>query len=409
MAMCLCSHKELSHAHIADIRLAASQMTGAKRRHFLADITLKYCQGSARQAETVFGWSRNTVTTGLGEHRTGILCLGAQSAASGAIRWETREPEAATVLRQLAESHSQQDPTFRTTLTYTRLTAKTALKALRSKGFSEEHLPSPGSMSMILNRLGYRLRPVVKAKPLKKIPETNAIFENLQHKDQQAKDSDTVKRLSMDCKATVKLGQFSRGGKTRGNTKANDHDFGSTGKYIPCGILDEDRDHLTLSFGNSYKTSDFIVDILETWWADLPRQEQQATKQLQLKVDNGPESSGVRTQFLFRMVEFSRDIGLPIQLLYYPPYHSKYNPIERCWGALELHWNGTQLTDAETMLGWAGSMTWKGLHPVVKVISNTYEKGIALSKAAMRSVEKHLQRNPLLPKWDILIHPQLTS
>ena len=65
------------------------------------------------------------------------------------------------------------------------------------------------------------------------------------------------------------------------------------------------------------------------------------TKSIQIKMDNGPESSGRRTQFLHRMVQFVDAIGKPVQLLYYPPYHSKYNPIERCWGILELHWNGS--------------------------------------------------------------------
>jgi hypothetical protein len=73
-------------------------------------------------------------------------------------------------------------------------------------------------------------------------------------------------------------------------------------------------------------------------------------------------------QWLKRMVEFSDQIGKPIQLLYYPPYPSKYNPIKRCWGILEQHWNGTQLKDVETMLKWAQSMTWKGIHPIVKLI-----------------------------------------
>src|SRR2546423_14298741 len=126
---------------------------------------------------------------------------------------------------------------------------------------------------------------------------------------------------------------------------------------------------------------------------------------LQIKMDNGPESSGRRTQFLRRMVAFCDGIGKPIQLLYYPPYHSKYNPIERCWGILELHWNGTQLIDVQTMLAWAQSMTWKGIHPLVELSRTLYQKGVSLNKAAMRLVEARLERNPLLPKWDILIRP----
>jgi putative transposase len=85
--------------------------------------------------------------------------------------------------------------------------------------------------------------------------------------------------------------------------------------------------------------------------------------------------------------------------------HSKYNPIERCWGILEKHWNGAKLTDALTMLLWARSMTWKGLNPVVKLNLKAYKKGISLTKKAMRTVERRLERNPLLPKWDILIRP----
>jgi hypothetical protein len=172
-------------------------------------------------------------------------------------------------------------------------------------------------------------------------------------------------------------------------------------------LLSESKGSLQLhiSFGSSYKTSDFIVDTLEVWWSGLSPQQKQKTKLLQLKVDNGPESSGIRTQFLKRMVEFSDQIGKPIQLLYYPPYHSKYNPIERCWGILEQHWNGTQLKNVETMLQWAQSMTWKGIHPLVKLNQKSYLKGISLSKTEMQRIEKRLERNPDLPKWDILIRP----
>jgi len=209
----------------------------------------------------------------------------------------------------------------------------------------------------------------------------------------------------MDIKATVQLGDFSRGGYTRGDNQACDHDLGSQEKYIPCGIVDEDTGQVFITFGSSYKTSDFIMDTLQDWWFDLPLQVQQETDLIQLKLDNGPENSGVRTQFLNRIVAFSSQIKTPIQLLYYPPYHSKYNPIERCWGILEIHWNGAKLIDVDTMLAWAQSMTWKGLHPIIKLSQKVYQKGIALSKHQMTVVENQLQRHPLLPKWDILIRP----
>ncbi|MGB3613479.1 MAG: transposase [Elainellaceae cyanobacterium] len=236
------------------------------------------------------------------------------------------------------------------------------------------------------------------------MPETDLIFENIALKGEQGR-REGAKRISIDCKATVSLGESSRGGKTRGDNRASDHDMGIKEKYIPCGIVDEDTGELFIGFGTSYKTSDFIVDTLQTWWAQLTPQQQKSIPLLQIKVDNGPESSGVRTQFLNRMVQWVERIGVPVQLLYYPPYHSKYNPIERCWGILEQHWNGALLTDVQTMLAWAQSMTWKGLHPLIKLNRSIYEKGISLTKKQMRHIEERLERNPLLPKYDVLIHP----
>lgn len=201
---------------------------------------------------------------------------------------------------------------------------------------------------------------------------------------------------------------MSRGGVARGDHRACDHDLGLHEKYIPCGIVDEDRAQLHLTFGSSYKTSDFIVDALEAWWATLEKSEQVAMARLQIKMDNGPESSGRRTQFLHRMVAFCDRIGKPIHLLYYPSYHSKYNPIERCWDILELHWNGAKLVNAETMLAWAKGMTWKGVRPIVEFSEKVYQKGVTLSKRAMRAVEARLERHPELPTWNILIRPVAT-
>jgi Rhodopirellula transposase DDE domain len=169
----------LSADRIADLRLAASKMTGANRRAFQAEMTLKYCSGNARQAETVFGWGRSNIVVGLAEKRTGIICLGLQSACSGRKRWEDEHSEAALALRELAEAHAQQDPTFRSAVAYTRLTAQAALEALRQAGYSNEHLPASSTMAVVLNRMGYRLRKVIKAKPQKKIAQTDAIFDNI--------------------------------------------------------------------------------------------------------------------------------------------------------------------------------------------------------------------------------------
>lgn len=161
----------LTASQIEDLKLASAKMLGAERRSFQAAMTLKYCGGNARRAETLFGWGRDTVQLGLHEQRTGLICLGAQAAYCGNKLWEEQHPAVAEALWTLAESHAQQDPTFRTSLAYTRLTAAEALKQLRAQGFREEQLPSPSTMAEVLNRNGYRLRKVIKAKPQKNSPK----------------------------------------------------------------------------------------------------------------------------------------------------------------------------------------------------------------------------------------------
>ena len=166
-----------SPSQIADLRLAASHMTGPTRRAFEAEMTLKYCGGNPLMAEAVLGWGRQTGALGLAERRTGIIGLGAQSACSGRTRWAAQHPQVAEALRQLADAHAPQAPTFRTSLTSTRLTAKAAFEALREQEYREELLSSPSTMAEGLNRMGFRLRKVVKAKTQKKIKETDAIFD----------------------------------------------------------------------------------------------------------------------------------------------------------------------------------------------------------------------------------------
>lgn len=115
-------------------------------------------------------------------------------------------------------------------------------------------------------------------------------------------------------------------------------------------------------------------------------------KTLVINQDNGPENNYRRTQFMKRIVDFAQKYQLNIRLAYYPPYHSKYNPIERTWAVLENHWIGSILDEIETALNFASNMTWKGQHPIVKLVTKTYETGIKLTKKAMSEIEKQILR-----------------
>lgn len=211
-------------------------------------------------------------------------------------------------------------------------------------------------------------------------------------------------RVSLDAKATVKVGPFSRRGQRRVPVAAADHDFQPVGTVTPVGLLLPDLDEVFLYAVTSRVTSDCLVDRLAQWW-DAVRARFAHISTLVLNLDNGPESHSHRTQFMHRLVQFAADSGLTVRLAYYPPYHSKYNPVERCWGILERHWNGSLLDACDTVLQFAATMTWKGTHPTVALVTTTYERGVTLTKEAMAAVAAHLTRHPTLGKWFVDIHP----
>jgi hypothetical protein len=210
----------------------------------------------------------------------------------------------------------------------------------------------------------------------------------------------------MDTNATLKVGPFARGGKSRVQTQAADHDFHPDATVSPVGILLVATDELFVYGVTSKVTSDCLADCLVAWWEQVRTRFAHITT-LVINLDNGPENHSRRTQFMHRVVTFAQRYGLTVRLAYYPPYHSKYNPIERCWGALEGHWNGSLLDSVDAVIQYASSMTWKGSRPVVELVTTAYQTGVKLTKEAMDALETQLERLPHLGKWfvDICCFP----
>jgi hypothetical protein len=238
----------------------------------------------------------------------------------------------------------------------------------------------------------------------KKIAETDAIFEQLALVNPRADADERVLRLSLDAKASVWVGNYSRGGSTRIIVKALDHDFNPEEKMTPFGIYLPQYHEVYLYFTNSKVTSDFILDCLEDFWDSQKARFAQVTS-LVLNLDNGPENNSRRTQFMKRITDFVDSFQMTITLAYYPPYHSKYNPIERVWGVLEQHWNGTLLDTCHTVLKFAQTMTYKGQQPLVKLVQKVYHTGVRLTQTDMATLENRFDRLQGLAKWFVKIEP----
>lgn len=216
----------------------------------------------------------------------------------------------------------------------------------------------------------------------------------------------SVLRISIDAKAKVKVGNLSRGGKDRRQhaPKADDHDTEWQQVLVPFGILNLQTDELAIYMGESAETPDFVVDCLSYWWQDNQADYPEITT-LSINLDGGSATRSDRTQFIKRMVMFARDSGLALELIYYPPYHSKYNPIERCWAALEQFWNGAILDSIETTLQWASNMMWKGMEPIIYSVTDRYEKGIKVDPETLATFRVDWHPSEELPKWAITINP----
>lgn len=236
------------------------------------------------------------------------------------------------------------------------------------------------------------------------IEQTDAIFEQLAELHAQAQADNRVLRLALDAKATLNIGPFSRRGQRPVQLNAVDHDFKPQDRLTAYGIFLPGLNELYLYFTPSSPTADFIVDCLQEFWTAV-RSSFPHVKTLLLNLDNGPENHSRRTQFMARLTAFADAVGLTIQLAYYPPYHSKYNPIERLWGVLEPPCNGDLLDSRQTLLPLASTMTYNGFSPSIRLMQTPYQTGVRLSGRAMTDLEHRFQPLVGLDKWFVRIIP----
>ena len=194
------------------IRSGARRLTGYQRRAFQAEVAIELCGGNARQAERRFGWGRETVQTGLHEHRTGLRCL-EDFVARGRRRVEDLDPRLAADIRAIVEPYTYADPSLKSSRRYTNLSAAEVRTALIAGGHAQADLPAERTMRAILNRMNYRLKRIRKGKPLKKTKDTNAIFANVRAVREEVRADPATLEISMDTKAKVALGEYVRGGK----------------------------------------------------------------------------------------------------------------------------------------------------------------------------------------------------
>lgn len=249
----------------------AKALQGGARRLFMASIASGIERGAASLLERELGWNRVTMRKGLAELAAGEPCEDVLT-GRGRKLLEHSQPDLEAHLREMGEASCQTDPTFRTTQLYRRLTAKEARRQLiENKGYDPKKAPSERSLRRKLSALGYKPQSVAKSKPLRKVPETDAIFEAVHRINREADaDAGTV-RLSIDTKTSVPIGNLSRGGKSRRAHHALDHDFEPEAKLTPFGVHRPETAETWLYFSTGSVTADFMADRLNELWPGLKK------------------------------------------------------------------------------------------------------------------------------------------
>ena len=198
-------------------RETAQKLKGSERRQFMAKVVKGLGIGGQTQAERELGWNRGTIRKGMKELTSGIP-IKDRFERRGRKRIESKLPNLLEDIRAIVDPQSQADPTLKSQRLYTRISAAEVRRQLiKQKGYLDEELPTAEVIRQRLNEMNYRLRRVVKAKASKEIPETEAIFEQVNQINQQADEDETTLRISIDAKTAVKVGDYDRGGKKSGD------------------------------------------------------------------------------------------------------------------------------------------------------------------------------------------------
>lgn len=190
-----------------------NELKGSHKRIALAKVSEAIGKGGQTTVAKEFKVSRDTVRKRLHELKSQITIVDAFN-ARGRKNIEEKLPSLIDDIKDIVDSQSQTDPSFKTTRLFTRITVKEVRNQLiKQKNYENKELPTNQTLNNKINKLGYKLKKVRKVKPLKKIEQTDAIFENLKKVHDENKSKNNVVRISIDTKDRVKIGEFSRGGR----------------------------------------------------------------------------------------------------------------------------------------------------------------------------------------------------
>mgnify|MGYP002625841925 CR=1 FL=1 len=327
----------------------------------------------------------------------------------GRKKFEDNDPKIVGIIDDICRSTEHIDKSMKDEIIYTDVTLKLIKeKLIKEYNYTEKNCPSEKTISRIMKeKLKFKITKVKKDRVFKRIAETDEIFKVVFSKLKELKASlDNVIGISIDDKATKYVGKYSGLGYSWQEKHALDHDTNPEHIAKPFGIMDIKTKKVHVFCTTSNSTAEFKVDCIEEYLL-LKLEENPNITKLMIYLDNGPENSSRRKLWKREIVRLVKKYNITIELIYYPPYHSKYNLIEHYWGVLQRHWSGLIIDDFDKLIGAINSCTWDGINSTGYLRLKQYGKGIIVTKEEIDEIDSKYVNYPIenLKKWYVTVNP----
>jgi hypothetical protein len=401
-----------------DMKAFYDSLSEKDRRRYAALEAAKLGHGGTDSIATVLGCDPKTIRHGQHElaalpdpHSERVRQASRPDSLSGRVRrpgggrrrcLDTMPQLEENFLRVLRD-YTAGDP-MREGVRWTNLTRAEIAQRLKEAG-------TPVSVTVVkqlLRKYRYVQRKAQKSQAMGQHADRNQQFENIARIKQQYLESDNP-ILSIDTKKKELLGTFYRDGHlyTQEVLATFDHDFPSaaSGVVIPHGLYDVKRNDGHVNLGTSHDTSEFACDSIERWWASRGRAFYPRATSILLLCDGGGSNSA--SQYLFKedLQRLVDRLGIEIRVAHYPPYTSKYNPIEhRLFPHLTRACQGVIFKSIELVKGlMEKAKTSTGLQVTVDIIDKVYQTGRKYAEGFKEDMK--ILFDEILPKWNYRVVP----
>ena len=262
----------------------------------------------------------------------------------------------------------------------------------------------------ILKSKGYVKRKPIKSMATGKSPHRKEQFQILCFLVALFDDMENNPILSIDTKKKENLGQLTRNEQLLTHKEeqvevySSDYSFLATGRAIPQGIFDVKLKKGYITIGDSNETADFIIDNLRWWWLNFGKQYYEDATHILILCDSGGANGHRHHRFKVLLQKLAKELNIKFLIVHYPPYCSKYNPIERkLFCHVHRTIRGTILTDLEQVQQLMEKTKCKGLSVIVRIVRKEYLLRLPSNKDDIE--EKRILRHPTLPQFSYTILP----